>query len=177
MLMTISTVRRLAADIMGVGENKVRISMDGLKEAEGALTRADVKGLIEKGIITKAKRKGRASTSKRKRRGRGSRKGQTVSSKRLWMQKVRSQRKLLAMILESGALNKDAKRSLYGKTKAGIFRSKRALVLYLKENGLVPEDFEPPKQEWKPKAKKKPKVKKEEKKPEAKKEEKEVDAK
>jgi len=31
--MTIATVRRLAADIMDVGENKVKISPDGLKES------------------------------------------------------------------------------------------------------------------------------------------------
>ena len=81
--MTMSTVRRLAADILGVGRNKVKISPDGLSEALGALTRSDVKGLIDKGVITKGKNKGRASTSKTKRRGHGSRKGKT-SDKKKW---------------------------------------------------------------------------------------------
>ena len=99
--MTIVTVRRLAADIFNVGQNKVRISPDGLKEAEGALTRADVKGLIEKGIITRAPHAGRASTTKRGRRGHGHRKGHPLSHKEVWMEKIRAQRKFLAMLVST----------------------------------------------------------------------------
>jgi len=149
--MTIATVRRLAADIMNVGQNKVRISPDGLKEAEGALTRADVKGLIDKGVITKVKPAGRASKKRTKRRGRGKRKGSTMSTKELWMEKVRAQRRFLRMLLKTEALKESEKRSIYQKVKSGIFRNKKALLLYLKENGLVAEDYEPPKAEWKPK--------------------------
>lgn len=151
--MTITTVRRLAADIFGVGKNKIRISPDGLKEAEGALTRADVQGLIDKGVITKAKFKGRASKKKTKRRGPGSKKGKTSEKKKRWMEKVRAQRKFLVMLLETGALGKEHKRTLYGKIKSGLFRNKRAMLLYLKDNKFVAEDYEPPKKEPKKKAK------------------------
>lgn len=155
--MTIATVRRLAADIMNVGQNKVRISPDGLKEAEGALTRADVKGLIDKGVITKVRPAGRASKKRTKRRGRGKRKGSTVSTKDLWMKKVRAQRKFLRMLLKTEALKESEKRGIYKKVKSGIFRNKKAMLLYLKENGLVAEDYEPPK----PERKEKPPAKKE----------------
>jgi ribosomal protein L19E len=151
--MTIGTVRRLAADIMRVGRNKVKISMEG-NEVEGALTRSDVKGLIEKGIITKAKPKGRASTAKKTRKGRGSRKGKAFDKKAKWMLKVRAQRRVFRMLVEQGVIGKESKRSLYGKIKSGIFRSKRAFLTYLKENELVPKDFELPKAEHKPKPKK-----------------------
>jgi len=155
--MTIATVRRLAADIMDVGRNKVRISPDGLKEAEGALTRADVKGLIDKGIVKKLKPSGRASTSKLERRGRGRRKGTPVGHKTVWMVKVRAQRKFLAMLVTSGAVRKEAKRELYNKVKSGIFRNKRAMLLYLKDNKFVAADYEPPKPEYrKPEPKKAP---------------------
>ena len=141
--MTILTVRRLAADIMNVGQSRVKISPDGLKEAEGALTRADVRGLIEKGVITKAKAKGRDSTARKKRKGAGRKKGSLGDSKKLWMQKVRSQRKLLAMLIETGVLDKKNKRSLYGKVKSGIFRNKKAMLLYLKDNKYIAKDYEP----------------------------------
>ena len=141
--MTILTVRRLAADIMNVGETRVRISPDGLKEAEGALTRADVRGLIEKGVITKARVKGRDSTARKKRKGPGRKKGSLGDAKKLWMQKVRAQRKLLAMLIESGVLDKKNKRSLYGKVKSGIFRNKKAMLLYLKDNKYIDKDYEP----------------------------------
>ncbi len=177
--MTIATVRRLAADILSVGENKIKISPDGLKDAEGALTRSDVKSLIEKGVVTKAKPQGRASTGKGGRRGHGRRRGTPVDSKNVWMDKVRSQRKMLRRLVESGAVKKDAKRMLYFKVKSGIFRNKRAMLLYLKDNKLVAADYEMPKPAYKkpePKAKSAPKPavaapspRKEERKPEARK--------
>ncbi len=143
--MTIATVRRLAADIFSVGQNKVKISPDGLKEAEGALTRADVKGLIDKGIVTKLKPQGRASTGKTTRRGRGRRRGTPLDSKAVWMAKVRSQRKFLVMMVSTGALRGGAKREIYNKVKSGIFRNKRAMLLYLKDNKFVAADYDPPK--------------------------------
>ena len=152
--MTMLTVRRLAADIMNVGQSRVKISPDALKEAEGALTRSDVRGLIDKGVITKAKIKGRKSAAKKKRRGKGSRKGSLANQKKLWMQKLRSQRKLLAMLVEAGALKKKDKRSIYGKVKSGIFRNKKAMMLYLKENSYIAEDYEVPKTVGKPEKKK-----------------------
>lgn len=147
--MTIATVRRLAADILSVGQNKVKISPDGIKDAEGALTRSDVKSLIEKGIVTKLRPQGRASTSKGGRRGHGRRRGTPVDSKDVWMSKVRSQRKMLRTLVESGAVKKDAKRMLYFKVKSGIFRNKRAMLLYLKDNKLVAADYEMPKPAYK----------------------------
>ncbi len=155
--MTIETVRRLAADIMNVGRNKIRISPEGLKEAEGALTRSDVRGLIEKGIIKKAPKQGRASTRRTGRTGHGRRRGTPIDAKDVWMQKVRAQRRFLNLLLDSGTLKKENKRSLYGKIKSGIFRNKRAMLLYLRDAGLVPEDYEMPKHEFKkpePKARK-----------------------
>lgn len=167
--MTIQTVRRLAADILSVGENKIRINPDSIKEAEGALTRSDVKGLIEKGIVTKLKPQGRASTGKTGRRGHGKRKGHPLDQKEVWMDKVRSQRRLLVTLVTSGVLKKDAKRAIYRKVKSGIFRNKKAMLLYLKENKLVPAEYEIVKPEFKKAAKKaeaKPKAKPEQRAPE-----------
>jgi large subunit ribosomal protein L19e len=146
--MTIATVRRLAADIMDVGENKVRINPDGLKEAEGALTRSDVKGLIEKGVIRKAKPQGRASTGRIGRTGHGHRRGTPVDSKTVWMQKIRAQRNVYRMLVSSKALKQASKRAVYSKIKSGMLRSKRALLIYLKEANLVPKDLELPKNEF-----------------------------
>jgi large subunit ribosomal protein L19e len=148
MHMTIATVRRLAADIMDVGENKIKISPDGLKEAEGALTRSDVKGLIEKGIVKKMKMQGRASTRKVRRVGHGHRKGTPIDSKTLWMQKIRAQRNVYKMLIKDGLL-KESKRAVYSKIKSGMLRSKRALLVYLKEASIIPKDYELPKVEYK----------------------------
>jgi large subunit ribosomal protein L19e len=150
--MAIATIRRLAADIMNVGENKVRIAPDNVKEAEGALTRADVRGLIDKGIITRLKPQGRASTRKKERRSVGKRRGIMIPPKVAWMMKVRAQRRLLRAISSDGALKKGTKRSVYGKVKSGIFRNKKAMLSYLKDNGFVAKDYEPKKPVFQKKA-------------------------
>jgi len=143
--MAINTVRRLAADIMHVGENKIRIKPGDIKDVEGALTRADVKGLIAKGSILKLKPQGRASTAKKGRRGHGHRKGTVLDPKGVWMEKIRAQRRFLGLLLESGALPKAQKKIIYRKLKSGIFRNKKAMFLFLKEGGMVAKDLEMPK--------------------------------
>ncbi|MBI5046198.1 50S ribosomal protein L19e [Candidatus Micrarchaeota archaeon] len=143
--MTIATIRRLAADILHVGENRIRFSPDGLKDIEGAMTRSDVRGFIEKGLIKKLPVKGRASTRKRDRKGIAHRRGRIISEKDSWMQKVRSQRKFLKTIISEGSVKPDLKRSLYMKVKSGIFRNKKAFLLYLKDNSLIAKEYEPKK--------------------------------
>jgi large subunit ribosomal protein L19e len=152
--MTMGTIRRLAADIMGVGENRVRIKPDGAKEAEKAMTRADVRDLIKNGTITKAEVKGRRTKERRKRKTIGSRRGSAKArsgGKEAWMAKVRSQRRFLVQLVGEDALEKGRKRIIYMRIKSGLFRSKRALLAYLKEAGMVKQEYEPKKVEWKPK--------------------------
>jgi large subunit ribosomal protein L19e len=154
--MSMDTIRRLAADILDVGERKVRISPEGVKEAEKAMTRSDVRELIHKGIITKAPIQGRRKKERRRRRSTGSRKGTAktrAGGKAVWMEKVRSQRAFLKQLLAENAFEPKHKRILYMRIKSGLFRSKRAFLAYLKDNGLTKQEYEPKKKEWVPKAK------------------------
>ncbi|MGV8085543.1 MAG: 50S ribosomal protein L19e [Candidatus Bilamarchaeum sp.] len=143
--MTLQTVRRLAADILHVGENKIRLVPEMLSEAQGALTREDVRNLIKKGAVKKVPNAGRASASKRDRRSTGRTRGARVSVKEMWMQKIRAQRKFLKVLVADKALPKEQKRAVYFKIKSGIFKNKRAMLLYLKDNKLVSESYEPKK--------------------------------
>ncbi len=141
--MTIQTVRRLAADIFGVGESRVKFSPDGVGEAKGALTRDDVRALIKKGVVRKIPVTGRASTRKRERRTTAGIRGKRVSTKEEWIMKVRAQRRFLEFLVTEKALKTDDKRDVYYKVKSGIFRNKKAMLLYLKDNGLVAKNYEP----------------------------------
>jgi len=144
--MAVNTVRRLAADILNVGENRIRISPESLGEVKSAMTRTDVQALIDKGAVKALPKKGRRKKEKRKSRGSGSRKGGGGDKrKQEWMMKIRSQRRLIRRLLELGVLPKEEKRAVYLKAKSGLFRSKRAMINYLKDNDIVPEDFELPK--------------------------------
>lgn len=143
------TIKRLAAKVMGVGISRVRLDPDRIKEADKALTTADVRNLVKAKMITKKPLKGRRKNVKRRRKGAGSRKGAwnaRTNEKSLWMAKVRSQRSLLRQMVEEGALEPKHKRKIYMRIKAGMFKSKRALITYLKEAGMLQPDYEPRKQ-------------------------------
>ncbi len=170
--MTVHTVRRLAAELLSVGENRVRIKGENISEVKSAMTRADVKALIDKGIVSAAPRKGRKKRKATVRRGRGSKKGKIKGAgKREWMAKIRAQRKLLRRLVELKAVSQEYKRGVYLRVKSGIFRNKRAMLAYLKENKIIPKKFELPKEEYVPKKKLKSEKKKEKEKPEEKKKE------
>lgn len=141
--MAIYTVRRIAADILGVGQRRIRFDPDKVSEVKNAMTRLDVEDLIKNKVVTVLPVKGRKKKEKKKKKGPGSRKGKPKGKqKEAWMTRIRSQRELLKKLLESEALGKDNKRHVYLKIKGGAFRSKRAMITYLKENELIPEDFE-----------------------------------
>lgn len=138
--MGVTTVRRLASDLLGIGQNRIRIRPADIKRAEEALTRSDVSALIKDGVVYKLPVQGRRKKEKRRRRGQGRMRGRaTISQKAEWMKRIRSQRKYLRELLASGQLNRKFKRALYKKIKSGIFKSKNTIFVYLKENNMMDE--------------------------------------
>src|SRR4030065_1489463 len=99
--------RRLAAQILKVGQNRVWIDLERNDDVEGAITRQDVKKLIHEKVIASLPEQGvsrsRAKTiHEKKRRGRrggaGSQKGTghaRISKKEAWMGRIRALRKKL----------------------------------------------------------------------------------
>jgi large subunit ribosomal protein L19e len=143
--MSLITIRRLAADVLEVGESHIKI-LDA-KAASEALTRDDVRNLIKEGVIVSTQKKG-VSRSKarwkqsRKKLGRrvglGSRKGRAfakVSRKTRWMAKVRSLRRVLHNARP--LLKKGGYRKLYLMVKGGHFRSKKQLSEFFKEQKML----------------------------------------
>lgn len=147
--MGMETVKRMACDILGVGISKIRIPPESAKKVAEALTRDDVKGLIEQGAIgyivprgvSRAKaRKKQAQKRSGRRSGKGSRKGtkySKVSKKESWVAQVRAQRGLLRRLSEKGEVAQEAYRKVYLMIKGNAFKSKGNLLNYLKENGML----------------------------------------
>ncbi len=145
--MGLKTVRRLASAILKAGGS--RITINDPSKAKEALTRDDVRSLIAQGVITVVQKKGVGRDNARfkqsrlhagRRRGKGSRKGakfSTVTRKRRWIEKVRSQRKLLKILQESGALKKETYRKVYLMVKGDFFRNKKHLIAHLKEKKII----------------------------------------
>ena len=140
--------RRLAASFMKVGENKVWFNPEMLEDVKNAITRADVRRLIqsyaiqarpETGISKFRARKIKTQKSKGRRKGAGSRKGSQgarLTKKDAWMQKVRAQRKYIKELKTKELIDKKTFSTVYYRSKGGFFRSRRHINLYLTENQL-----------------------------------------
>ena len=139
----LSLQRKLAAKILKVGESKIWLDPTKLKEIGEAITRADIRRLILKGYIKKLTEKPPyPKEKKRKRKGVGKRKGgkyARLPKKRIWINRVRAQRKLLKELKEKGKIDKRAYRKLYKLVKGGMFRSRAHLLLYAKQRELIKE--------------------------------------
>lgn len=136
--MSLQTIRRLAADILGTGQGRVRFKSDALGSIQDALTRNDVRDRIKDGSVYALPVRGRRKRKKHSRQKAGRRKGFPARlGKESWMVRVRSQRKYLRQLISEGQLDHASKKTVYAKIKSGIFRSKAAMHLYLEENHLL----------------------------------------
>lgn len=148
---------------MGVGENRIWFDPSSISRVREALTRDDVRRLIDEGVIRAeaargvSRHRGRDKAEGKRagrRKGHGSRKGTAharAHPKDVWMAKARSQRKLLRILRTDGRIDSKSFRKAYMLVKGNTFRGKAALTVYLKENNLV-SGPEPPKSAPAPKA-------------------------
>jgi large subunit ribosomal protein L19e len=105
--MSLKAQRRIAAEILKCGENRVYFDPYLIEEIKMAITRDDVRSLIKDGIIRKNYKKGISNYRKNLRhqrkksglaRGLGKRKGKKTArtpKKEAWMRRVRAQRREL----------------------------------------------------------------------------------
>ncbi len=148
--MDYSLQRRLAAEILGVGESRVWIdpSPDNRDEIEAAVTKDDVRGLISRGIIRALPAKGNAhrwlerkeKRLKGHRRGPGRREGTAIARRKpeeQWVSKVRKMRRYIRWLRDHGLLARKDYRQLYTLVKGDRFSSLADLRRYIEANGLL----------------------------------------
>lgn len=131
----LSAQRRLASEVLGCGVNRVWINPEKIADIENAMSREDIRRLIEEGAISSHQKKGisrgraRARMAKRSYghcKGAGRRsgaKGARTPSKTQWIKKIRAQRKELRAQRESGAITPTEYRRLYRRAAGGQFRN------------------------------------------------------
>jgi large subunit ribosomal protein L19e len=127
--------KRIAAQVMKVGKGRVWIDPEATEDVMGAITREDIRGLIEDGIIKKKNKigvsRGRArelaiKKALGRRKGHGSRKGAKGArggKKRRWITKIRALRRRLKELRDDGSVNKTIYHKLYMKAKGGEIRN------------------------------------------------------
>ena len=144
----LSGQRRLAAEILKVGQNRVKIDPGRIGDVEAAITRDEVRKLIHEKIIKSLPEKGVSRARARiihekKRKGRkkgpGSRSGSArakISKKEAWMSKIRSMRKKLRALKANRTITETTYRKLYRMASSGRFESVADLERYLKAHDL-----------------------------------------
>ena len=146
--MSLKSQRRLAADILKVGEGRVWIDPERIDYVESAITREEIRKLIHEKVVRTLPEKGvsraraKVLAQKRKkglRRGPGGKSGPArskISKKTAWMNRIRPIRKRLTELKETRAISESAYRKLYDMSESGVFESKADLERYIKTHDL-----------------------------------------
>lgn len=147
--MKLTLQKRLAAQIKKISPKKIRLNPENHAEIKEALTKSDIRGLLNKGIIkTKHEqessryraRKLKEQKKKGRKKGMGSRKGTKTARKprkRTWIEKIRVQREFLRLLKSKTFITRKDYRILYKRANSGFFRSRRHIKTYISERGLT----------------------------------------
>ena len=143
--------RRLAAEILACGENRVWIDPASQEELEDSVTRGDIRSAIKAGVIRRRRVRGTsrgrarrraAELAKGRHAGPGSRRGtpsSRVPRKERWMRRIRAQRDLLRELRASKKIPPKVYREFYRRAKGGMFRSRSHLLVNLRLAGHLKE--------------------------------------
>ena len=143
--MDLKNQKRMAAEILKCGENRVWIDPDKIEEVAECITRADIRTAIASGTI-KAKPKNGTSygriryaqgqKAKGKRKGPGSRKGTDnarVPDKRRWISTIRPIRDELKQLRADGKITPSVYRLYYRRAKGGVYKNRRNLRMHMQD--------------------------------------------
>ena len=144
--------RRMASSILKCGENRVWMDSDRTDEIAKAVTRGDIRILINGGAIKSKQIQGisrgrkkfnQKQKDKGRRKGHGSRKGAKYARlprKERWIKTIRPIRTYLRQLRDDKSIEKNVYRKYYRKAKGGEFRSKHHLRTRMTSDGFLKEN-------------------------------------
>ena len=147
--MNLNAQRRMAAEILKCGENRVYFDPYLIEDIKMAITREDIRNLVKEGIMQKKYKKGISNYRKKEQherkkkglgRGLGKRKGTKgarTPKKRIWIKKIRPIRRELKKMRERKLITPTTYRKLYRNAKGGMFNSVSQLNRYIKDKELL----------------------------------------
>ncbi|MBT6023292.1 50S ribosomal protein L19e [Candidatus Woesearchaeota archaeon] len=149
--MNLEMQKRLSSKVAKVGLARVKINPENVDQVKEAITKADIRDLIDNKVIeilplvrnSKARARLRAKAKKKGRQsGPGSKVGTRnarTPTKRVWINRIRLQRKIIKSFKDSGRLSTGDWKTLYYRAKGGFFRNKRHLLQTLEQGKLLKE--------------------------------------
>ncbi|MFW9873630.1 MAG: 50S ribosomal protein L19e [Candidatus Thorarchaeota archaeon] len=147
--MNLKPQRRMAAEILKCGENRVYFDPYLVEDISLAITREDIRNLIKQGVIQKKYKTGISKHRKKVRherrkkgraRGIGKRKGTKYArtpKKKSWIKRIRPLRRELKKLRDRKLITATNYRKLYKNAKGGMFASVTQLNRYIKEKELI----------------------------------------
>ncbi len=139
--MSLKNQKRLAASLLGGGLNRVWIDPEENDRVQTAITREEIKTLINEDRIKLLPKTGISRGRTRARAGRrkkaGSRKGSQKPGKEAWVLKIRAIRRHLRWLRDKRQLSPDSYTTLLGMAKGGTFRSGSHVDEYVKAHQML----------------------------------------
>jgi len=136
-----SLQKRLAGKILKVGESRVWLDPNKIKDIEKAITKWDIRKLVKQGAIKALPEKlHRVKERKKKKYTTGRRKGAKYAllpGKRRWISTVRPLRKMLLELKNTGQIDLQTYKKIRLPVKGGMFRSRSHLKTYLEQHDLL----------------------------------------
>jgi large subunit ribosomal protein L19e len=141
----LSTQKELASKVLDTGKNSIWLDPERQEDISEAITREDIRNLVDQDAIRAEKPEGNSRGKARERNekrsyghqtGPGSRKGKKGARKNPkedWASRIRAQRKKLKTLRDEGELDRSQYRDLYDKAGGGEFDSVGDLERYINE--------------------------------------------
>lgn len=151
--MDLSYQKRLAAEILGVGESRIVFDEEQIDRISSATTKDDIRRLIKDGAIyvelPRRNSRGRwksfhEARKEGRHRGEGRRKGRfgaRTDHQYRWVYRIRKIRRFLKWLRDNNIIDSKTYRMLYRKAKGGTFDNLSSLKRYMKDHGLLPQNF------------------------------------
>jgi large subunit ribosomal protein L19e len=142
-MMDLRGQKRIAADVLGVGVNRIKIDPEMLEDVSKAITREDIRYHISTGAISVRPERGVSrgrlreklmQKRKGRRKGSGHRSGTKnarTGKKEAWIRKIRAIRDELRKMKENKEIDISEYRKLYRQAKGNLFHSRRHLREYV----------------------------------------------
>jgi large subunit ribosomal protein L19e len=150
--MDLKNQKRMAAQLLKCGVNKVWMDPSRLEDVADAITRNDIRVMINAGAIQALQSKGISSgrrkylagqKKKGRRKGHGSRRGSKYARtprKREWIRRIRPIRARLKELRDRKVMDTKTFRKFYMQAKGGMFKSRSHLNTQLKIHGILKEE-------------------------------------
>lgn len=147
--MNLKPQKRMAAELLKCGENRVYFDPYLIEDISLAITREDIRSLIKQGVIQKKYETGISNYRKNQRherkkkgraRGLGKRKGTKYArtpKKKTWIRGIRPIRRELKKLRDRKLITPANYRKLYKNAKGGMFNSIAQLNRYIREKELI----------------------------------------